>query len=303
MRDADAGGVGSGRAATCWASSPLLVRLTTTLMLVASGSSGCEKLRAEPTFTDACKSLGMCDTPPKPAVMFDVLIDASRGSSGTKDHVEGVLDPVLTYAAERPASVVRTWVLGKTVGETEAVGQVTAPAPPRGSLKAKRDAASRFVRESKSALMVGLAPALGAEPVRRSPIAAALSKIALAGAGTGAGERHVVAVTDAREVSAELGDFECGRLPTEARFLTLLHDRSLLLPGSFKGASAEFVFVELKPIPERGCAVEVARELRLRALWTAALKEAGAREVRLSAGGPQLADDATSAPLAKEVTP
>ena len=58
-----------------------------------------------------------------------------------------------------------------------------------------------------------------------------------------------------------------------------------------KNVRVELAYVEGKPIPSRGCPVQVEREVRVRALWTAALKNAGAIEVRVSSGSPSFFDE------------
>lgn len=255
----------------------------------------CTNVSAD-TQQPACQVLGLCDEAPKPAEHVDVLCDPSVGSSCTRDRLGEVLDTVLAHVADKPGSAVRLWILGKDVGGTASVAEQVVPPAVRARGRAKEASAKRFEESARAFLLSAASASFQGPPVRRSPIAEALSKIALAeAAGV---QRTSVAITDAREVG--VSDFECGILPSEERFLARLKERGLLEPGSLSGVRVLFAFVRSEAIPSRGCPVEVQREARIRALWTAALEGAGAVEVRFGTGAPRLAPGSSEADNKKE---
>jgi hypothetical protein len=122
--------------------------------------------------------------------------------------------------------------------------------------------------------------------IKRSPLAEAVTKIAMA--SDGASPRTIVLITDAREVG--LLDFECPRLPPDAAFLSVLRRQRVLAPGVLQGIAVEFAFMTIAPIPGRNCPVTIERQVRLGELWTVALKNAGASSVRMTSGVPVLAE-------------
>jgi hypothetical protein len=258
------------------------------LPFLLMATAGCDELEQNPRMAEACRSIGLCDEPVPPPVAIDVLCDASLGSSCNTETLRRTLAVTLRHAALRPGSRVRLWMLGKDVASTTAVGEQVSPAFLRGSARSRRAAGERFIAGATEFFLAAAAHVLEAPGVRRSPLAEALSKISLADAG--GLPRRIVAVTDGREVSG-LGDLECARLPAKEAFLAVLRRAHVLGPGLLTGASVEFVFVEFTPIQGRGCAAGVDRELHVRELWTAALKGAGAREVRIGSGPPTLGEE------------
>jgi hypothetical protein len=264
-------------------------RLSALLALLACGAlTGCEVASAE-SLNESCRALGLCDEPPKPPIAVDVLCDASVGSSCNRESLEETLGRLLAHAAERPGSSVRLWTLGKNVAETEPVGEQVVPTYPRGSEKALGAHRRRFASGAEAFLLAGARRTLDGPSVRRSPLAEAIAKIALSDAG--GLPRSIVIISDAREVSA-VHDFECRPIPTEARFLASLKRRNLLASGSLSGVSVDLVFIRAATIPGRGCAVDVDRELRIRALWQTALRAAGASRVGVSSGAPVFEQEA-----------
>ncbi|MDQ2642660.1 MAG: hypothetical protein M3020_02505 [Myxococcota bacterium] len=191
---------------------------------------------------------------------------------------------VLRRVADRPRSEVRLWFQGKDAGETVLVGEQLVPLLPRGSQRAREAQMKRFVGQATELLRAASRSQFDSRPIRKSPIAAAISKLTLS--DTKGLFRHIVVITDGKEVS--FTDFECGFLPSEKRFIAALKKRGLLSPGSLVRSSVEFAYLRGEPTPGRGCPVQVDREVQIRALWTAALRLAGAEQVRMSAGQPTL---------------
>jgi hypothetical protein len=248
--------------------------------------AGCADAQAAASYQSACRAFGLCDEPPDPPVLFDILCDPSIGSSCNTETLRETTTESARYIARRPGSRLRFWVLGKTVGDTAVAGeQVVPPRSSRGSIRTHRAQDERFISAATDSLVAAAKPALEANPIRRSPLIEGITKVSMA--DNGGMQRLLLIVTDAREVST-VADFECGCLPTETRFLKKLSQSGLLRPGSLQGVRVEFVHVQSKNIPARGCSVQLDREFKVRALWTAALKAAGAADVRVSSGSPSL---------------
>lgn len=254
------------------------------LYLVACvGLPACDVATTSPEAQDVCRTLGLCDETAPPPIAIDVLCDASAGSSCDRDTLGATLDVALHLAVERPGSRVRLWALGRDVAGTNPVGEQVAPETSRASGRSRATANERFVMTAKDFLLASIAPVLDGAPVRRSPLAEAISKIALADAG--GLPRTLVVISDGREVS-DLADLECARLPTEHGFRSVLAHQRVLAPASLTGIHVEVVFLTSKPIPGRGCLVNIDREVRIRGLWNAVFEGAGAASVRLSSGAP-----------------
>jgi hypothetical protein len=179
------------------------------------------------------------------------------------------------------------WTIGKEVATTVPLGEQIVPQLGHGGERARRAVRDRFITNAREHLLAASAHVFQGVPAKKSPLVESLTKVNLE-ADTGA-PRFLIYIGDAREVSTAVGDWECHRLPSDAAFLGLLRRGHLLEPGSLAGVSVQFAFVEGAPVA-RGCAVSVERELRIRALWTTALKSAGATDVRLTSGPPVFTD-------------
>jgi hypothetical protein len=228
------------------------------------------------------QALGVVEAPAPPPIVVDVLCDASTGSTCTRTVLESTLDVVLSAVATRPGSTLRVWAQGRSVDETALIGTVTSAGSPHAG---KRALASqqRWMRESKTTLVAAALPAFQ-RTTRRSPIAEGISRLALAGTPHG-GQRFILVVTDGREVSS-FGDFECGALPREERFVRRLHAQGVLAPRSIPGAVVVLSHVTLGPVDGRRCPVTLARVTAINALWMTALTTAGAAQVRIENGAP-----------------
>lgn len=228
-----------------------------------------------------CHAVGLCDEKALPPVLIDVLCDPSQDAPCNHDTLSKTLEASLRFAVIRPGSRVRLFMLGKDVASTSMIGEQITPRPPKGSERAKKTAAERFIGSAKDFFSAAATPALDAPAARRSPLAEALTKIGLA--DDGGLPRHLIVISDAREVG--LTDMEC--VPTlikDDAFLTTLKKQQLLGSGLFASVDIDFVFEEFRPNPNRGCAVAIDREMKVRSLWTTALHAAGAAQVRFSSG-------------------
>ncbi len=271
-------------------------RIATVVFVTSLLTMGCADGIDLSSLTRTCEWLNACDEPTPPPESVDVVCDTTIGSSCTRETMIRVVDASLQYAIKRPGSRVRAWAIAKTVAETNPVGEREVPPPPRGSARAKKAVESKLLETSKEYFMTSMAPAFAAPGIRRSPLFEAVGKVALADSGTL--PRRIVIVTDAREVSS-LGDFECGFLPTDAKFVKKLHSRRILPVSSLAGVSIELAFVQSTAVPARGCPVQLEREMRIRELWRAALLAAGAKEVNVRTGPPLLQSDEQQ-PMAME---
>jgi hypothetical protein len=133
----------------------------------------------------------------------------------------------------------------------------------------------------------------GTSRARRSPVAESLSRIA---AYPAEGHRTVLVVSDLRERSSVF-NLECGRPPSEARFIRALATHGLLTPGSLAGADVFLAFAQGRPLENRRCASSIARETAVSNLWRVALEQAGAARVLVSQTVPSFASTPSPEPL------
>jgi hypothetical protein len=272
----------------------------TSLTLSALLVLGCEGLSIESVWASTCLSAGLCDPPEKPPLVVDVLCDASVGSSCSRETAGQALEAVLQHVTDRPRSNVRFWFLAKTVADTTVAADKTVPKVTRGSERTRHAREARFVAETRDLFMTAANGDFDSPPIRKSPLVEAISKIGLA--DSGGLERKIIVISDAREMS-QVADFECALLPSNRRFETLLARRGVLTPDLLSKTSIEFAFVRSDPVPVRGCPVRVDREIRIRELWTLALKRAGATRVDFRSGPPVLSDAPTTISPEKEENP
>ncbi|MCM2317623.1 MAG: hypothetical protein NDJ92_20925 [Thermoanaerobaculia bacterium] len=235
-----------------------------------------------------CEALGFCDPTPPPAVTFDIVLDGSDGSTATVDAVRSTGEAVLPVAACRPGSVVRLWWLGATVADTELLASLTVEPPRSKARKWQTTAQREFVERSVPLLVTATEGHLARPRPKRSPLAEGLTRVAWSSAPTPL--RVVVLVSDGREVS-RLADFECKPLPSSETWLRLLDNSSLLPEKSFNGVVIHVAFASVPPIADRRCVPSIDRETRIRALWLASLKRAGASRVTFHTGAPVLGGD------------
>jgi len=231
---------------------------------------------------------GAADKPQPAAVTIDILCDASSGSTCNDEALREVSEAKLRAAAARPGSLVRLWMQGLSIETTRIVASATSPQHRATGRHARVGTESQWIAKQCAAFQA----AAGAmrKRVRRSPIAESIGVIALAPAARG--KREIVVITDALETSA-FGQFECGRLPKPERFARTLAARHVLPPGSLKGADVTFCHVDLGAIDGGRCEVSLGRAAEVRAIWRAALTQAGASNVEIRQGGPETTNATT----------
>lgn len=244
-----------------WCAALLLVALT-----------GCDGVQAD-SLHAGLQSLGAEDPPVPSAQTYKVLCDPSEESPCEHGAATLLVERVTRAAFARPGSRIEVWVQGPTVAETRLVGSILVPTREERGARTERAAEERFLASVRTTLCRPLGAALTRPRPRRSPLAASLDKLALAG-GHGLPVRMYV-LSDLREVAGL--DFECRRLPSDPAFAAYLSESGLLQPGTFNESEVHFIVGDRGPVRRRGCPVTMWRERRLQTLWATALRHAGAQ--------------------------
>ncbi len=251
------------------------------LLLAACG----EKSRDLPVAKLAI-ALGVIDPASPPRVVIDLSCDHSEGSSCSEATLSAAVAESLRHAVRSTGSLVRVFLQGER-GE-EAVLLHTSTSPPLKQTTPRQLATARedWVKGEALVILGKARPILSRRP-RRSPIAETVARIALETGPPGV-ERHLVVLTDLREVSRVGGDLECGEVGS-GNFERRLEEADVLLPGSLRGISVHLTFVGAGPVHGRRCESTVAREEAVRAAWRSVLGAAGASGVRITSGVPDFA--------------
>lgn len=234
-------------------------------------------------------AVGLQEEAAKSAEMLDIVIDASDGSPGSMTTVETTLKSALTYAADRPGSVVRLWALGLELSDTRLLASVESTAPKRRGERARKNEAARFIDASLPYLLQAARPIFDHPAKKQSPIAEGISRVAYSRAPAGM-HRRIITITDARQVGGQLKlDFECDmKLPKVEAFVADLHKQAMLTPDSLRDTDVHFAYVALGAIPKRGCQVTLARAQHIESMWRAAFTAAGATSVAFTTDEPRL---------------
>ncbi|TAK31195.1 MAG: hypothetical protein EPO40_05710 [Myxococcaceae bacterium] len=274
------GGRRAGKAPGVCASLTLVsraLRLTLAVAAVvqAGVGAGCKERDAN-AFHRTLTTLGVEDSPVQAPRIVRFLCDRSEVAPCDHGLALQTVSGLAHEVYQRPGSRLEVHLMGESVAATRLLGSVSIPPREERGERAARAAEDRFVRSIRPTLCAPLGAALVAVAPLRSPIAESLDKLALG--PTRGIPVEVVAATDLRQFS-DVGDFECGRLPTPQEFVARLRRRGLLGPGTYANTRVHFVVGERGPIARRHCPVTMGRERALMLLWTTALRGAGAREV------------------------
>jgi hypothetical protein len=234
-------------------------------------------------------AVGLQEEAAKPAEMLDIVIDASEGSPSSMTTVESTISAALVYAADRPGTEVRVWVLGLEVTDTRLLASVQSTAPKRRGERARKNEAARFIDASLPYLLQAARPIFDHPAKKQSPIAEGISRVAYSRAPAGM-HRKIITITDGREVGGQLRiDLECDKkLPSVEAFVADLHKQAMLTPESLRDTDVHFAYVALGAIPKRGCQVTLARAQHIESMWRAAFKAAGAKMVDFTTDEPHL---------------
>ena len=210
------------------------------------------------------------DSPVSPRITVTIIADSSVGSPLGPAELGANIDAALAVAASRPRSSVAVWVMGATLPGTRELGRVTSPDAGTRGERAERAAQRAWIEKSRASLLHA-SRAVFVDRPRSSPIAESLSVVAFARRGP---NPTIVLVSDGLQVSAETGtDFECGRLPSPARFASRLRQLSLLAPGSLSGTRIIFANDRVTAIDR--CPITLSRIAGVRRLWSEAIRDAG----------------------------
>ncbi len=254
------------------------------VFIAALSLAGCGNV-AQAELLGACRTAGICAEATPPPVTCDLLVDVSLGAPTSTAAASEDAGELLTFAAHRPGSIVRLWVLGAHLEETGTVHTSTVPRFRGRSPRERQSEEARFVAGERSRIATAITPYFERPRPRNSPIVEGITRVALA---DGFGHSRTLAVlTDGREVSSLLSaDFECARrLPTIAQFEGQLHARRLLEAGSLTGIEVYLARMSSPPIPGRRCPVGMARELHIRDLFRSVLRTAGAARIEIESEG------------------
>ncbi|MFA5129813.1 MAG: AAA family ATPase [Patescibacteria group bacterium] len=139
-------------------------RRTAAQAILAITLTGCDDLVVAPALASTCKVFGICDEPPLPAEMIDVLCDSSIGSSCTRETLDKTLPRTLQYAVKRPGTRMRLWLLGKSVADTTVAGErESATMPAHTSQRARKAFDEKFAANGEEHFMAaGVLPMMSA---------------------------------------------------------------------------------------------------------------------------------------------
>lgn len=264
----------------------VLVLLAISITSVLTGCGG-----EDGALVSAAVSTGLADPPLLPAEAVDLVCDLSQHTPCTTARVRDLLEVILPPLADRPRSVVRLWVVGADVGRVQLLAEIRVPAAPRRK-KRKKVATSEWARETEQLFLKLLEPYTAQEPVRRSPLFEAITKIALAEI-PGVASRKTYMISDGLAYCG-YANFESAEIPTAAELAPVLHRDRVLTPGVLRDTRVAFVFCDVSRLPSGRGRSSVARMVAITDCWDRLLREAGASDVSFSAGLPVI-DTSSSA--------
>ena len=238
------------------------------LSVLLLGVGACDGSRQKVTWSfvkEQLERVGVSDPPAKAPVLYDLLCDPSEASTCRPETLKATLAGVLKAAAEADSSRVRAWVLGRRVEETKLLAEEVVPTPSSRSPKARERQFSHWRAAAEQALGQALAPAFAASPIRRSPLAESIAKIALY-------EGHhmrrvIVMISDGREMAS--ANFECGPLPSPERWVDLLQKAGYWQEHLLSNVTVAFAYLGSGTLTR--CPASLGRNLQIEALWKAAL--------------------------------
>lgn len=251
----------------------------TLCLVVAVTIAGC----TDPRLHGACEWMGACD-PVVPVEAVTVACDHSAGSTCTPAALKSTITIVLERIADRPGSTLEVWTLGSDLASTSQVASLEITAPGGSGARVARSHAARQAEAGLELLMGQVTDYFNEPPPSRSPLLAAIGKIALAHQ-SGPNRWTIIMIGDA--LVAQPGvDFECSPPTDTAAFRAWVQETGLLPPGSLDGATVIFAYVVLNQIDRDRCPVDLQRARQVRSLWSAVLVGAGADAVLFEVGPP-----------------
>lgn len=271
---------------------PRAFLVTATLLAAA-----CHDAPTAEKATAVCREWGFCDVPAPPPLALAIGCDRSLHAPCTKETLLATAERAAEVIATRPGSQLAVWLIGGSVGETRELVNVASPPQTGKGRGTQAEQARRFVASTRALVLAAAEPALAGAPPHRSPLVESLAKMALA--DTHGLPRHLVLITDAREVSPDTADFECSkRLLAETDWQRRLDKQHLLAAGSLAGFA--ITFSHMTASPSGRCPVSVERELSIRHLWESCLKHAGVARVTFTSGEALFLAEPPTSPLARK---
>ena len=219
---------------------------------------------------DWCVTLRLCDPPPAETTTIDIICDLTADC--TLEKLRLTLDQSLRHCASRPGSIVRLWMMGRSVSDATLVATADSSSAEAKAKKKRATSAQRFVDRALPRLVAAAQLAMARPKPGASPIAETLTVVSWAEARTT--NRIIIVITDARQVSP-IADFECKALPDEDTWIRALAANRSLAPHSLESVSVHFAFVGVTPVAGRACRVSLERETEIRELWRVAIARAG----------------------------
>lgn len=254
--------------------------------------TGCKEKFNQKFLEQLCIEAGQCDGPTAKGRDYRVLCDRSQYSPCDRSAMTATLKVLLPFVAKTPGSRLSLWMLTSSVGSTGSIADVVSPAPRSKREGEQHSEQERWASAAEETLLKAADPIWKTTQPKKSFLAAAMTKIGMADSKL---SPIIVAITDGFEVEGRDLDFECGILPGAERWQKMLHRQGWLETNSLSGTAIQFTFMQVGPQPR--CGADIARLLKVRALWDRTLKAAGAT-VDFSTGVVQLGAAAVA-----EVTP
>lgn len=245
-------------------------------------SLGCNTEFDRTAAESTCQELGLCAQPTR-LRRFALLCDTSLLGPCSPETLAATLDVVLPAATNDGGCPVEVWMLGGTsVGDTRSLGEKVSPILAEAREKARNQAREAWQQETRSFFLRAAEPFFKVHP-RRSVLAEALTKLSLAHAPDRAMPTELVVISDAREVSAVGGDFECTAPPAPGVWTDRLHRRAILSPGTLAHTNVYWTHLNSGGVSPR-CPSSMQQEQLVRAAWSDALSAAGAQSVSFHSG-------------------
>ena len=245
-------------------------------------SLGCNTKFDRTAAESTCQELGLCAQPTR-LRRFALLCDTSLLGPCSPETLTATLDIVLPAASTDGGCPVEVWMLGGTsVGDTRSLGEKVSPFLAEAREKARNQAREAWQQETRSFFLRAAEPFFKVHP-RRSVLAEALTKLSLAHAPDRAMPTELVVISDAREVSAIGGDFECTAPPAPGVWTARLHRRAILSPGTLAHTNVYWTHLNSGGVSPR-CPSSMQQEQLVRAAWSDALSAAGAQSVSFHSG-------------------
>lgn len=270
------------------------------VLSIIAGVISATTLAASPESREAVwrfgRRVGLIDPLPPPVEVIDLIVDVSEGSPASPESFRAQIDAVLERIGRAPNSALRIIVQGAKALDAVIVATVQSGRSKQPHARAADAYAKQFAATKADFLAKAMEPFFEHRPkLRSSPIVETINWTTMLSPPPSVPPdtpRRIICISDAREVSPEFGDFECGALPTPPEFLKSLRTHDVLAPGSLEHTRLHFAFDEPRLAPRRKCPpMNTVRIKRIRELWQIAAQNAGALETTFNSGALTLPTD------------